>query len=374
MSTAWANDAVGDDVAFATLAGMRLAPDLLHAIDRLGQAQGGHVGRWQLLALGVAPSVAARLPRRLGWTTVHAGTYRLLGAPVTPTGSMWAALLAVADAVQRKGTDHTPADGVQGWEAVHARLLDGVAITGLSAAWLMGLIDNPPTVPQILVPHRLQRRLSGIRVVRTRVWPTRFERHRELPTADAVRTLWDCGWLMRHDHDAGRRMRKMMSRADGLRLCSAPDLHLVAKAPREFGLPGVVPEPFLSAARSLAGGHSHSGAEHRARQIVTEIAATLGLAVEPRPFVVVNENGVRVAEADIAIPLIRFNCEIDGPHHDDPAQQARDRWRDAQMRQIPWTVRRYRDSMVRESEGEFRDAVEADIRQTAAAMDVGLAA
>lgn len=350
---------------------MPMDDDLLHAIDRLGQVQGGHVGRWQLLALGVPPPMADRLPRRLGWTKVHAGTYRLPGNPVTPAGSMWAALLAVADAVQRQAGNPLV---LGGWEEVHARLMDGVVITGLSGAWLMGLVANPPTVPQVLVPHRLQRRLPGIRIVRTRVWPDRFERHQDIPTACAVRTLWDCGWLMRHDPDAGRRLRKMMSRADSLRLCTAPDLHLMARQPRDYGLPGVVPDPFRSAAFSLAGGHSHSGAEHKGRKIVTEIAAKLGLLVEPRPHPIMNSMGVQVAEADIAIPLIRFDCEIDGPHHDDPAQQEQDRWRDAQLRKIPWTVRRYRDSMVHDAEAAFREAVEADIRQAAAAIGVDLAA
>lgn len=78
------------------------------------------------------------------------------------------------------------------------------------------------------------------------------------------------------------------------------------------------------------------------------------------------------AEADIAIPLIRLDIEIDGPHHDEPAQRAADRYRDARMRRVVWTVRRYPVAMLDDDDAPFRAAVTADIVQAAAGVGIQL--
>ena len=350
---------------------MVLDPTILTGLSALAQRQAGHIARWQLLGLGCTIAQVDRLAQRMGWTDVHAGVWRLAGVTPSPEGLLWAAVLAAMSGAQR-GTPRLRPDPVP-WEQLHQRACKAIGASAFSGAWLYDLVDNPPTTPQLLIPHDLQRRVPGIRTIRTRVWPDTIALIRGVPTMEVVRCLWDCAWLLRREPDAIAPMRRMMAKADGLRLCSAPELHLVAREPRLFELPGIVPEPFRAAAFSLAGGHSHSAIEHRGRQIITEIAASMGLHVEPRPYELRNERGP-VAEADVAIPLIRLDCEIDGPHHDDHDQQRKDRWRDGQVRRLRWTVRRYRTAMIRDDEDAFRELVAADIRQAAAEAGVQLLA
>jgi hypothetical protein len=338
------------------------------AIHELAIRQAGHVARWQLLRLGLTDDEIDALVERAGWITVHRGVFRLPGHPDAPRGRLWAAVLVAASS-QHRGA------GVEGplpWQQVHAMARSAYGVTGFSAAWAHELTDNAPTRSQLLLPHSMRCRVPELNIIRTRLPLEALDDRQSPPTVGALRFLFDCGRILDRSGGTVGQMARLLTRADGKRLIRAEDLPFVARNPAAFGLPSAVPSVFARAASGFAKGHSHSATEASARRIVTEIGAKLGLAVEQRPLSLPDEVHP-VAEADIAVPLILLDVEVDGPHHDDPVQQRYDRWRDDQLRLLGWTVRRYRAALVDEDPERFARLVEADIRQAAAAAGVRLA-
>ncbi len=311
---------------------------------------------WQLRLLGLRPFELHQLPKRSGWTRLHRGVWRLDLATDPVKQATWAALLA---------TTTPPTTGPITWEEAHRAARSGVAVTGLSAAYVRGIATTAPPEPQILIPHSVKRIVPNVRVVRTRFSPIDQIFVGGLPLADPLRMFWDLAWIGRRERDIVFPLVRWMSRADGLRIMRAKDLHEVLRDPAAFRLPTPLPTSFRLAVLRLAAGHSHSGSEHVGRRIADEIARPLGLRVHPRPLPLPDEFNP-VAEADIAIEQIRLDIEIDGPHHDSPDQIRRDARRDSRMREeLDWTVRRYRSSLVHEDEASYRRGVECAIHEAA---------
>lgn len=313
-----------------------LSSDLRDTIDELAQRQAGHVAAWQLVFVGLTRSQVRGLHARMGWSEVHRGVARVAGSAPSMDGALWAAVLAATEREQRSRNGGPTAR----WEAAHEAARTSVPVTALSAAWLYGLVTNAPSRPQLLVPHTRPRNIPGVRCIRTRLPLGDQAWVRGIPVPPILRVFWDMAWLARNERHAAIRLRRWMVAADGLRLVRAADLFEVARNPRDFGLPSFVPKPFRVASFSLAKGHSHSASEHTGRTIIADVAKSLGFLAEARPLAIpdiVNP----IAEADVAIQVLRLDFEIDGPHHDKPDQQKKDRWRDDQLVQIQWTVRRY---------------------------------
>ena len=95
----------------------------------------------------------------------------------------------------------------------------------------------------------------------------------------------------------------------------------------------------------LRGQLSHSDAEAKGRAMARDIATSLGLTGSSRPQAV-DHLGRRAGEADVAILEIKLDIEIDGPHHDEPAQQHADILRDRMMRRAGWEVERFSTALV----------------------------
>ncbi len=53
------------------------------------------------------------------------------------------------------------------------------------------------------------------------------------------------------------------------------------------------------------------------------------------------QDGIPIAEIDIAKPDILYGVEIDGPHHDLPEQRRRDEERDQRLREVGWRIDRF---------------------------------
>jgi very-short-patch-repair endonuclease len=135
----------------------------------IARAQGGVIGRRQLLAAGVRPGTVDTWLRlsRLEATSAQ-GVYRVAGAPVVSQSLAWVAAL---------GT-HSP-------------------LSYLSAARWWGMADDDDGLVHIT---RLDRRRldwpTGVRVHRVGLRPADVTEHRGLPVTTRVETVLDCvGWL-----------------------------------------------------------------------------------------------------------------------------------------------------------------------------------
>ena len=131
----------------------RVDPALL---DRLAARQAGHLTVWQLVMLGVARSSVTELVSRRGWTRVHRGVLRVLGGRVDDMGQLWAGLLCVAGVGGPGRATSRLLEGGDRVAALAAAVSDVAVVTGFSAGWLMGIRDNPPAVPQLLVERETQ--------------------------------------------------------------------------------------------------------------------------------------------------------------------------------------------------------------------------
>jgi very-short-patch-repair endonuclease len=123
----------------AWLQGVTSIPD--RALLHLAARQGGVVGRSQALAAGLSTSGVSRRLDSREWVRVQPRAYRMTCLPLDRSGPMWAAVLS------------SPAS-----TAVAA---------GRSAAWWHRLLDEPPAMPEIIVPRSCAPRLRAVTVTRT---------------------------------------------------------------------------------------------------------------------------------------------------------------------------------------------------------------
>lgn len=124
-----------------------------------------------------------------------------------------------------------------------------------------------------------------------------------------------------------------ISRALALRLTTLP--RLTAAADERGSFPGSA--RLRRVLGDFGGEATHS---KRERALRAELRRR-GVEVHPEPLDVTDASGRTVGQADIAIPELRLDIEVDGPHHDDPGQQAADRRRDRNMAAIGWAVVRF---------------------------------
>lgn len=111
-------------------------------LDALARAQHGVLTRAQALQHGQTAEALRWRLRRGGWSRVHPGVYRVHTGDLGWLGRASAALL---------------------------RLGDAAALSGLAAAYVLGIDDSAPQVITIAVPHACQRRrVPGTRVTRRR--------------------------------------------------------------------------------------------------------------------------------------------------------------------------------------------------------------
>lgn len=312
------------------------------------ERQSGAIARWQLTWLGLTHGevglvLADMTPRHRG---VHVEVQH---GHLT---EVWAALLAVCPRSLDAGVGLPPEEAA---EAAVATAADAAIVTGWSAATLLGLTETASAHAHLLLDRAQNRQRDAIRLVRGDVTGEHWARHGELMVATPPRLLWDMAWTQRHDERSTSLIRACAVVADRTRRFAVDELLALVDEPAAFDLPTKVPTRLRAAAEDLRPGFSHSAAEAVGREVVTEMAQAVGLAVERRPFAI-TDRGRTIAEADIAITSVRHDVEIDGPHHEHPAQRIRDRRRDERMRALrwPWTVSRYPVAMLDETPGEFR--------------------
>jgi hypothetical protein len=327
---------------------------------RLAGVQMGHVAAWQVRVLGFTDRWLEEQHDRHGWVHVHHGVARLPDVPTTDEGTVWAALLTVgtlgaprrAASVVRSGMDLVAA-------CVHA-VSSVAAATGWTGARLLGSDGPWPVAPQLVAAHGTVSRVDDVRLIRTRVGAVDSRMVGGVPCAPPERVAWDCGWIARADDGVQGLLRPLLVLFDRTRVLAIDELLAVVDEPPAFELPNRVPGELRRVAEALRPGFSHSAAEAELRGIAEVVCSRRGFEVATRPLAV-RHDGRIIAEADVAVPALRWDLECDGPHHRHPAVRRRDRRRDARLDVlVDWWVTRY-DVDRLEDRAELRRAVGRDL-------------
>ncbi|WP_108665194.1 DUF559 domain-containing protein [Euzebya rosea] len=216
----------------------------------------------------------------------------------------------------------------------HAALAQSVAgedsrLTSDCALHAYRVLKDPPARLRVVVPEgKGSRKRRGFDVRRSSHLPEGVVvRHgvRLVPVAYAITDY------ARDASDRG--VAFAISQALALRLTTLNEIGALVQERGQF--PGSARMRRVLA--DFADAESHSRRERSLRRELLR----LGVPIVDGSHDIRDEHGRTVAQADVAIPLVRLNAEIDGPHHFDPAQQDRDRRRDRTLKALDWDVVRY---------------------------------
>ena len=313
-------------------------------LSELGVRQHLAVAVWQATALGISGHA---LRDRVGthrWARSHAGVVALPGA-AGPLHALSAALLAYSrptSGAARVGT--LVKGGMPMIDALVSAGLDaGPLVCGQSALARCGVASDP-SEPWLRLPDRYgHASKEGVRIrygdyTGQAVWVD------GVPCVDVAQAFIDAAPTEEEESSTQRhhRLSRWLAAADARRALTAPELELRIASPRSFyGAPAL-----RRVVADVKGELSHSGTERRARRLAAPVLASFGLRLEPRPYLV-EVNGTRLGEADLAVVKIRYDIEIDGPHHLLPAQRQTDEQRDRLMRRrAGWEVERFSTELI----------------------------
>lgn len=272
---------------------------------------------------------------------------------------MWAALLSIAGTSAR-GSVEELALSVDPVLALHAEVARRALATAWSAAAVHGHGRLAPARPQLLLPQGNQSLLAEVHVTRTRMFPERPRVVAGLPCAPPERVLWDAAWIGRRGRGSERSLHDLAIYFDRTRVLAISELLGVIEEPVSFGLPRRVPSMLRRAGELLSPGFSHSATEAVARRIIGELVEQRNLIASTRP-VPIEDRGRIIAEADVAVESLRWDIEIDGPHHDTLEMQQRDRHRDGKLDRIDWVTTRYPTTLLDRSHLAFSEMVDHDL-------------
>lgn len=313
-------------------------------LSELGVRQHLAVAVWQAAVLGISEHALRGRVGAHGWARRWAGVVSFPGAE-GPLHDLAAALLAysrptsgaarVADLV---------AGGTPVVDALVSAGLDaGPRVCGQSALALSDVAPPPPE-PWLRLPDRYGHApKSGVRI-RYGDCPGRAVWVRGLPCVDVAQGFIDAAPAEDEESSTQRhhRLSRWLAAADARRVLTAAQLERRIAPPRSFyGAPAL-----RRVVADVKGELSHSGTERRARRLAAPVLAAFGLRLEPRPYLV-EVQGTRLGEADLAVVRIRYDIEIDGPHHLLPAQRLKDERRDQLMRRrAGWEVERFSTELI----------------------------
>jgi hypothetical protein len=275
--------------------------------------------------LGLSARRIHGLVTRGSWQRLHRGVYRAYAVPRAPTQLLGAACLAAGPAAV----------------ASHA-----------SAAWLWGLIDEPPR-PEITVPTTWIPRLGGVVVHRSAdLDPTRTIVREGVPATDPLRTLVDLGAVI-----PASLLVHVVDRALASRLVTVTAVVAELSRLTGHGRPGVAPLRRDLRRRGLTGAPHPSVLESRTLEVLRRFEVPAA-AVE----VVAGDSGEY--RLDFAYPSIRLAVEVDGyVWHVSPAHQRRDHGRRNRLLGAGWHVLVYTWLDVMERPAEMAAEIRACHRQ-----------
>ncbi|WP_255583665.1 DUF559 domain-containing protein [Dietzia sp. ANT_WB102] len=228
----------------------------------------------------------------------------------------------------------------------YSRLYPDAVLTGWSAAVLHGIAPPDGAVPELCVGP-IGRTRSGLRVRRYRIPPSAIEVRRGVRVTSRRRTAFDLARFS--DHLSGVLAVEEFYRRGFSRRELEED---VAESSGVWGV--------ARARRVLSDAHprSESPRETETRLLLRDAGFTSFV-----PQVEVRELGYRL---DLADPVARIAVEYDGAHHDDPAQQSKDRYRRNRLQAAGWIVIVVDRKMLRLQRYELVEHVRAAYARRAA--------
>ena len=258
----------------------------------LASRQGGVVGFEQAVGAGLSQ---AGVTRRLGsreWERVQPRAYRLVALPADRLGGMWAAILSAPVAV----------------------------VSGRSAAWCHGLLDELPPAAEVVLPRACSRRLVGVRSTRSDLHRRDRTVRRRLPVVGCALAVLQCLSV------AGRDGPELLDRAFQQGLGYG---ELAAALERWRGRRGVAAVDTLMAAAA-------DGAASTSERVAHDLLRAAGIGGW-RP-----NHPVGRAMVDIAFPEQKVAVEVDGwAWHHTRDRFERDRVRQNVLVLAGWTVLRF---------------------------------
>jgi hypothetical protein len=246
-------------------------------VSAIARRQYGLVTRGQLLLLGASPDQIK------GWIAagrievVHRSVYRLAGVPSMPEGATLAAVLGAGD---RAAASHA------------------------SAAWLWGLVPEPPLRPEVIVPVQRAPRLHGAVVHRTHELPDRFVRRRRgIPSVDPLLAMLQLGASLPRLEVADALERGLMSKLFTVAALEWVRAELAAQGRNGCGVLGSILDD-----RALGRDRPDGMLEPR----MAQVCARFGLERPVFQYVVRDAEGRFVAKVDFAYVDVRAFLEVDG--------------------------------------------------------------
>jgi very-short-patch-repair endonuclease len=263
----------------------------------VARRQEGLVHRRQLHAIGITDRQIHRLTAQGCLRKLGRGVLGVAGAPATRLATLWHPVLATG----------------------------GVLASG-SAAYLWGMLDEPPKVVQIAIArHRRLTSPPGVRIRRVELAHGELTRRYGLPLTARVRSALD----LLADLDIVE-ATTFADRAVSQRWLTIADLRGRLLAP----LPGNV--RICTVLRTLTDG-AEAESERRLHRLLRAHGITGWTANYP-----VLVGGALVARLDIAFVVHRIAIEVEGfAYHRDGDRFQRDRTRQNALVNLGWTVLRF---------------------------------
>lgn len=215
----------------------------------------------------------------------------------------------------------------------HAALAISIAgedarLTAATALFAMGILDDPPEPAFVVVPEgKGSRKRRDFDVRRSCHLPSEVVMVEDLPLVPVAYALTD---FARDSDDAS--VAFALSRCLGLRLTKLDAVRAITDERGKFPGSGRMRRVL----DDFGDVETHSRRERALRKELNRI----GLTPSEEQLLLCSPDGRRLRLADIPFPDVRLDVEVDGPHHFLPAQQAKDRSVDRQIRGIDWDVLR----------------------------------
>lgn len=283
--------------------------------------QAGVISRDQALGAGLTNRQVDHRLHTGEWLRVHPSVYRLAVVVPSAESSVRAAALWLGPAA---------------------------ALTGATAGWWWGLLDEPPTTWHFSSRRSHPQRQPGVRTSRSFVDPADLTRHRSVPTISRPLAVLRSAAELERLH-AGQGVT-LIDRAKQRRLVDQIDLERAYR--RNAGTWGT------RAVRRLldrTGDRAHSELERLAVRLLHQAGVT-GFAVNWRTTL----SSGRPVELDIAFRQRRLAIELDGyAYHSSPEAHRADLNRANELMADGWVVRRFTYAdLIADPEGFIRQVLE----------------